>query len=49
VKTGDYNGDGKADIVMRHVDGTVIVYLMNGTAIASGARVLGPGSWAVVP
>jgi hypothetical protein len=29
----DFNGDGKADLVLRHTDGTVQAWLMNGTAV----------------
>ena len=40
---GDYNGDGKADILWRNNDGTVAMWLMNGTAITSGA-IVGPAA-----
>ena len=30
---GDFNGDGKADILWRHTSGSVAVWLMNGTTI----------------
>ena len=33
VSTGDFNGDGKADILWRHSSGTVYVWLMNGTTV----------------
>jgi serralysin len=51
VNTGDYNGDGKADIVWQNHDGTPAVWLMNGTSLISGANVgFDPGSdWHVVP
>jgi hypothetical protein len=49
TKTGDYNGDGKADIIMRNNDGTLVMWLMNGGAIASGNTILGPGFWNVGP
>lgn len=38
VDTGDYNGDGNADILWRNDDGTVVEWLMNGTA-----RLAAPG------
>jgi DNA-binding beta-propeller fold protein YncE len=47
---GDFNGDGKADILWVHTDGTVLIWFMNGTAISSSATVtsLGPSSpWSV--
>jgi hypothetical protein len=40
----DMNGDGKADIVWENVDGTVAIWLMNGTAMSSGSGILGPGT-----
>jgi hypothetical protein len=46
---GDFNGDGKADIVWRNtVDGSITMWLMNGTAVSSTAGVLGGGVWTVV-
>lgn len=47
--TGDYNGDGKADIVYRHNDGRIAMWLMNGTALMSGAGLAVPSTWQVVP
>src|SRR5262249_32524122 len=35
VASGDFNGDGNADILWRHTSGLVVAYLMNGTAITS--------------
>jgi hypothetical protein len=47
---GDFNGDGKADILWQNTDGTSAVWLMNGTSLISGANVGDPGSsWHVVP
>ena len=31
---GDFNGDGKADILWRHTNGQVYEWLMNGVAIS---------------
>lgn len=39
VGTGDFNNDGKADLVFQHNDGTIAFWLMNGTNLVSG-RVL---------
>jgi serralysin len=36
---GDFNGDGNADILWRNTDGTVAVWLMNGSAINSSDAV----------
>jgi sRNA-binding regulator protein Hfq len=45
----DYNGDNRADILWRHNDGTVAIWLMNGASVA-GTGILGtvPGSWRIV-
>ena len=38
ASVGDFNGDGKADILWRHTTGTIAVWLLNGTSvIGSGA------------
>ena len=34
---GDFNGDGKADILWRNTDGSVAIWLMNGLTQVSGA------------
>jgi FG-GAP-like repeat len=47
-RTADLNGDGKADIVWQHTDGSTAVWLMNGTTTASSANLIGPASgWSV--
>jgi hypothetical protein len=33
---GDFNGDGKADILWRNVDGTNFVWLIDGNALSGG-------------
>ena len=43
VGTGDFNGDGKADIVWRDISGDIAIWLM------SGASVLSAGSLGTVP
>ena len=48
IHTGDFNGDGKTDLLWQHTDGRVGVWLMNGTAGVSLATILGPGTgWSV--
>ena len=51
VGTGDFNGDGKADILWQNTDGTPAMWLMDGTSVISGGNVgADPGSnWHVVP
>ena len=39
IGTGDFNGDGKADILWQNTDGTPAVWLMDGTSLISGANV----------
>ena len=39
VGRGDYNGDGKADILWRHTSGQVVIWFMNGTQATSGSGV----------
>ncbi|MDX2218409.1 MAG: FG-GAP-like repeat-containing protein [Burkholderiales bacterium] len=43
--TGDFNGDGKADLVFRNeTTGEVSLFMMNGTAVSSGAGILPPNT-----
>jgi hypothetical protein len=35
--TGDFNGDGKADIAWRNTGGDVAIWLMNGLQVLSAA------------
>jgi len=42
--TGNLNGDGRDDIVLRHADGTLIEWLMNGTSSAALPSTLGHAS-----
>jgi len=36
---GDFNGDGKADILWRHTSGVLALWFMNGTTIIGGGGV----------
>jgi hypothetical protein len=48
--TGDYNGDGKADLLWRHLsDGSISMWLMDGITATSGTLILGPSPWYVQP
>ncbi len=48
--TGDYNGDGKSDILWQNTNGQADVWLMNGLTISSAADVgSNPGSaWKII-
>jgi hypothetical protein len=39
VGTGDFNGDGHADLLWRHTSGAVTIWLMNDTRIIGGGQV----------
>jgi len=46
---GDFDGDGKADILWRHTDGSLYLARMNGAAVAAWEPMASPGgSWQVV-
>ena len=44
IGTGDFNGDGKADILWQNNDGLPAIWEMNGTSIASAAVLPNPGA-----
>ena len=45
---GDFNGDGKADILWRHSSGLVSIWLMNGTSISGIGNPASVGSdWTI--
>jgi hypothetical protein len=47
--TGDFNGDGHADIVWQNDSGEVVIWQLNGTAVIGGGSVANPGpSWHVM-
>ena len=48
VETGDYNGDGKSDIVLLDAAGDLAVWLMNGATVSSSIGIgnVGP-TWQV--
>ena len=46
---GDVNGDGKGDLLWRHDNGSVGVWLMNGASVISTPILAGsPTSWHIV-
>jgi hypothetical protein len=49
VGTGDFNGDGKSDILWRDTSGNTAVWFMNGaTSIGGGSLGTVPTSWSIV-
>jgi hypothetical protein len=45
---GDYNGDGKSDILWQNSSGEVGIWAMNGTSVISTASLANPGpTWHV--
>ena len=42
--TGDFDGDGRTDILMRHDNGFIALWQMNGDQIVSNLAVANPGS-----
>jgi hypothetical protein len=47
-RIGDFNGDGKADILWRHTSGFVGLWFMDGaSAIGSGPVASLPPDWAI--
>jgi hypothetical protein len=46
---GDYDGDGKADLLLRHDDGTIRLYSMNGEQVLTDKFVRHPDAdWKVI-
>ena len=41
--TGDFNGDGFADILWQNSSGAVAIWEMNGTSLLDGAILANPG------
>jgi hypothetical protein len=48
ILRGDFNGDGRNDILWQNTDGSVAIWLMNGLNAIGGASLLGPNTgWSV--
>ena len=43
----DFNGDGKADILWRHDDGSVEMWLMDGATVLQSSAIMPAGTWRV--
>jgi hypothetical protein len=39
VQTGDYNGDGKSDLLWQDTNGDTSIWFMNGVTVSSGGAV----------
>jgi hypothetical protein len=51
AQTGDFNGDGKSDVLLYHsASGTIGSWLMNGATITSfvGIGALPPSAWMIL-
>ena len=49
IGTGDFNGDGKSDILWQNTNGAVAIWQMNGAKVIGGGLVGNPGpSWHVI-
>jgi alpha-tubulin suppressor-like RCC1 family protein len=44
IKSADFNGDGKADLLIQHTDGSVYMRLMDGLNVIGGGYLLGAGT-----
>ncbi|RAI54071.1 FG-GAP-like repeat-containing protein [Roseicella frigidaeris] len=42
--TGDFNGDGKADLLWHQANGTASIWMMDGTGYVGGATIYAPGA-----
>jgi hypothetical protein len=47
VGGGDFNGDAKADILWRHTNGNVAIWLMNGTTVIGSAVLAITTDWTI--
>jgi hypothetical protein len=47
--TGDFDGDGKSDIMWRHASGTVGMWIMNGSQVVSAVAVgqVSSAAWSI--
>ena len=49
IGTGDFNGDGRSDILLQSTNGSVAIWQMSGTSLTSGAVVADPGpNWRAI-
>jgi hypothetical protein len=48
IGTGDYNGDGKSDILFQNSSGEVAIWELNGATVIASASLANPGpTWHV--
>jgi hypothetical protein len=49
IGTGDFNGDGDADLLFQKANGTPMIWTMNGTSVVSTTTLANPGAqWKAV-
>ncbi len=49
AQVGDFNGDGKDDLIWRHDDGTVALWVMNGFSVTSTVIIgVVPTDWGLI-
>jgi hypothetical protein len=48
VSTGDYNGDGKSDILWQDSNSNLAIWYMNGAHVASTASLANVAGWTVL-
>ena len=48
VATGDFNGDGKTDLLWQNANGLVVEWMMNGSTVIGSAALGGGSNWKVV-
>lgn len=45
----DLDGDGKADLLLKHTNGGIYAWTMNGLSVMAGGLVTGPGTLTLTP
>jgi len=47
VETGDFDGDGKSDVLLQHTSGNVGVWFMNGAQVTPAGVGSPPAGWSI--
>jgi hypothetical protein len=45
----DLDGNGKEDILLKHTDGSIFAWIMNGASMTGSGYLIGAGTWRAVP